>query len=715
MQGDKHSPPLSSELVEQWTQLMKQAQHAMLGVLADTLNTAPAKPPKTDNFTAHTPDIAEAEAEAEVGAGIKTKVDDTTTSANEMREANANSAQGNSGSNQNDSANQKQDDAQKLHDAFQALHAGPFAKLLNNSIISDWTSLASASGQLGNKLIDRHARLTMQSIDLWSKIFHPHTKRAQKPHAENAAANAHPVASAQPNFETSAPDNETDNSPHAFNDDARDRLFTNPKLVTEEWQNSPLFDAIRQSHQLIATHLLESLDELPGIADKRREQMRFSTQLLIDALNPDNYPFSNPQIITRTLETGGQNLATGIDYFFHDLAQGQIKHTATEGFEIGRNIAATPGKVVFENALFQLIHYQPTTAVVGTTPLLIFPPWINRFYILDLNPAKSFVQWAVAQGISTFIVSWKSADETMKSVSADDYVIDGQVKAIETVCTITGEEATNVIGYCVAGTTLAMTLSWLASQGKAERVKSATFFTAQVDFEDAGDLSHFVSDDQLSIIKSLTEEKGYLDGRYMAAIFNLLRGRELIWNYVINNYFMGDDYTPFDLLYWNSDVTNLPARWHLDYLAALYRDNSLVKGDISIAGQAIDLGSIQTPAYIQAGRDDHIAPPHSVWKMTQHLKGDLRFILAGSGHIAGVINPPSSNKYQYWTNDTQSPSYDAFLHTAVEHKGSWWPDWFQWLKPHLGADIPAIGTRIPGQHPEYPAIENAPGRYVKMR
>ncbi len=347
-------------------------------------------------------------------------------------------------------------------------------------------------------------------------------------------------------------------------------------------------------------------------------------------------------------------------------------------------------------------------------PLVIFPPWINRFYILDLNPKKSFVKWTVDQGITTFMVSWKSADETMGDVTWDDYVR-AQIDAIDHIRARLGVESVNAIGYCVAGTTLAATLAILARRGEAAKVKSATFFTAQVDFELAGELKVFVDDAQLKMIDQASQA-GFLDGRIMAATFNLLRGPELIWNYVVNNYLLGEDYPAFDLLYWNGDVTNLPALWHTAYLKDLYRDNLLVIPDrMQADGTPIDLNLIATPTYIQAGREDHIAPPDSVFRMTQVLaNAPIRFVLAGSGHIAGVVNPPGSGKYQYWTHEGSFADLDAFRDGAEEHPGSWWPDWLEWLETQDGTRVPAKGKRNPGGRGDT-VIEDAPGRFVTMR
>jgi len=398
-----------------------------------------------------------------------------------------------------------------------------------------------------------------------------------------------------------------------------------------------------------------------------------------------------------------------------DIAQGQLTQTKPGVFEVGRNLATTPGKVVKQTPLYQLIQYTPTTDDVLKTPVVIFPPWINRFYILDLTPEKSFVKWCVDQGISLFMVSWKSADESIADATLDDYVLGGQIDAVDTIRDLLDVESVHTIGYCVAGTTLAASLGYLHAKGDAGKVKSATFFTAQVDFSEAGDLKLFLGDETMGLLQQLTAEKGYLDGRYMAATFNLLRGRDLIWSYVVNNYLLGEEPAPFDLLHWNSDTTNLPAGWHRDYLDTLYKGNKLAeKGGISVAGTAIDIDAVMTPTYVQAGREDHIAPPHSVWKIMDHFAGPKRFVLAGSGHIAGVVNPPAAQKYQYWVNEKPTDTLATFVAGATEHKGSWWPDWLDWLKQQDSATVKAKGARIPGRG-KLKAIEDAPGAYVKTR
>lgn len=489
----------------------------------------------------------------------------------------------------------------------------------------------------------------------------------------------------------------------------KDKRFADPA-----WTEHPFYDLIRQSYLLVSDYMMQLADSVDDDDPKQKAKLRFATTGMLDALSPSNFPLTNPKVIEKTIETGGENLVQGLKHMLTDLEKGQLTHTDGTQFELGRNIAATPGKVIKETPLYQLIHYAPSTDKVLATPLIIFPPWINRFYILDLSPEKSFVKWAVDQGISVFLVSWKSADASMKDLQWDDYILCGQIDAIDTVRDLLKVPSVHTIGYCVAGTTLAATLALLAVRGEADKVASATFFTAQVDFSQAGDLTLFVDDEQMKLVDQLSSN-GFLDGRYMAMTFNLLRGRDLIWSYVVNNYLLGMEYPPFDLLYWNGDTTNLPARWHKDYLAQLYRGNLLVvPGAISIDGTPIDLHAVKTPAYVQAGREDHIAPLESVWKLTEQLAGPVRFLLAGSGHIAGVINPPAAGKYQYWSCVDPQPTLDAFLAAAQETKGSWWPDWRAWIDRLDSRTVSVKGARLPGKG-RLKTIEDAPGRYVKAR
>ena len=488
----------------------------------------------------------------------------------------------------------------------------------------------------------------------------------------------------------------------------RDRRFAD-----KAWREQPVFALIHQTYLLFAERLSQSVDTAQGLSDREREDLRFATQSVLDAMSPANYPMMNPVVLERTMETGGENIVKGLERLSGDLEKGQLTHTDTSQFTLGENVAATPGKVIYETELFQLVQYAPTTDEVIAVPLVIFPPWINRFYILDLNAKKSFVRWAVEQGLTVVMVSWKSADESLAHIDWDDY-FRAQMEVIDTVRERLDVDSVHTIGYCVAGTTLAGTLAVLAERGEADKVKSATFFTAQVDFENAGDLKLMVDDGKLEFIRQASKG-GYLDGRYLAATFNMLRGSDLIWNYVVNHYLLGEDYPAFDLLYWNGDVTNLPAKWHAAYLRDLYKDNLLVQpGALSADGTPIDLTRVETPTYVQAGREDHIAPAESVFRLNHHFSGPIRFVLAGSGHIAGVVNPPDANKYQYWTNDAEFDTLESFVEGATEHPGSWWPDWFAWIESQAPDRIAATGARQPGSEAN-PAIEDAPGRYVKLR
>jgi polyhydroxyalkanoate synthase len=494
----------------------------------------------------------------------------------------------------------------------------------------------------------------------------------------------------------------------------RDKVDTSDRRFTATQWEHPVFDLVRQSYQVMSEYMLTAADQLVGLADHDKAKMDFALRSIIEAMSPANSPFTNPVALERAMETNGASLISGMQNLIQDMQRGQITHTDPTAFKLGENIAATKGKVVHQTPLYQLIQYDPTTEDVLETPLIIFPPWINRFYILDLTAEKSFIKYCVDQGITVFVVSWKSADSTMKDIVWDDYIA-AQIDAIDTVCSGLDVPDVHAIGYCVAGTTLAATLSILAANDAADKVRSATFFTAQVDFSTGGELLHFIDDQQIAMMEALSAPQGYMDGRFLALTFNMLRGKDLIWSTVVKNYLLGEDYPAFDLLHWNGDVTNLPAKWHRNYVIDLYRDNRLVKpNDLSALGTPIDLRRVKTATYIQAGREDHIAPAESVWKLQDHFTGPMKFVLAGSGHIAGVVNPPAQMKYQYWTNNAAAPSLDAFIEGATETKGSWWPDWIAWLTEKGNTRVPATGGRQPSQG-TLKALESAPGSYVKAR
>ena len=565
--------------------------------------------------------------------------------------------------------------------------------------LQHWTR---AIGLAQQAILERSAEISERMMKFSGPEVHPNLEKIVQIQASMAERGLEVWQSLLASKDVASSDDKPRSAP-------RDRRFADPS-----WQENPVFDLMRQTYLLASDYLVQLADSVDGLDAQEKEKLRFSTQRFVEAASPSNFLFTNPQALQRVIDTNGESLLTGLEHMLADFDRGQLTHADGTAFELGSNIATTPGKVVHETGLYQLIQYEPTTPKVLETPLLIFPPWINRFYILDLNPEKSFVKWAVDQGLTVFMVSWKSADASMADFDLGDYMLKGQVDAIDVVRDLLDVPSVHTIGYCVAGTFLAATLALLAERGEGDKVASATFFTTQVDFSEAGDLTLFVNDEQISFIGQLATD-GYLDGRYLAATFNMLRGQDLIWNYVVNNYLMGQSYPQFDLLYWNGDTTNLPAKWHCAYLTQLYRDNRLaVPGGLVIDGVPLDLRRVANPTYIQAGIEDHIAPPNSVWKLMDHFSGPKRFLLAGSGHIAGVVNPPAAGKYQYWTSDSPQPDFETFREAAVETKGSWWPDWAAWIQGLSGKRVKATGARTPGGG-KLPAIEDAPGRYVRQR
>jgi len=488
-----------------------------------------------------------------------------------------------------------------------------------------------------------------------------------------------------------------------------DRRFRAP-----EWQSNEIFDFLKQSYLLTANRVQEMVGKLPGLTPPERHRVQFFTRQFADAFAPTNFPLTNPEVLKATIASNGENLIRGMENLAADLARGQgelaIRQSA-DGFVIGENIATTPGKVVFRNGLIELIQYAPATATVHARPLLIFPPWINKFYILDLRPENSFVRWLVGRGYTVFLVSWVNPDATAARKDFEDYMREGIFAALGAVQDATGARAPNCVGYCIGGTLLAATLAWMAHE-KDTRIHSATFWAAQTDFSEAGDLQVFVDDVQLDALKQrMDQEGGVLPGAKMAGAFNMLRANDLIWSFVINNYLLGKPAAAFDLLYWNSDTTRMPSRLHLSYLRNCYRDNALAKGEMELGGVRLDLTKVHVPVYLQAAREDHIAPARSVYKAVNLFSGPVRFVLAGSGHIAGVINPPAANKYQFWTSEKKAPDFDAWLPGAKEHPGSWWTDWEQWLSKLSGEQVPA---RQPGDGKLRP-LGDAPGTYVKVK
>lgn len=488
-----------------------------------------------------------------------------------------------------------------------------------------------------------------------------------------------------------------------------DNRFKDP-----DWSANPYFDYWKQAY-LITTHwaqrLLDNTDELDDAARHRAE---FHLRLLSTAFSPSNFPFTNPEVVRETFRTNAANLVKGMANLERDLeASGElikISQTDSTAFEVGRNLATAPGKVVFQNALFQLIQYTPTTSDVYRTPLLIVPPWINKFYILDLNEQKSLVRYVVEQGFTVFLMSWVNPGPEMRDATFEDYMRYGVLTAAHRVLEETGEEQCHALGYCVGGTLLASTLAYLAAEGD-ETFTSATFLTTQVDFQHAGDLKIFTDEAQLAALEDLMEERGYLDGSRMATVFNLMRPRDLIWPYIVNNYMLGKTPIPFDLLFWNQDSTRMPAANHKFYLRKFYHENLLSRGELILAGHRLDLGRVKVPIYDLATRDDHIAPAVSVYAGARLFGGPVEYVLAGSGHIAGVINPPSEKpKYQYWTSPQRPTTLQDFIASATEMPGSWWPHWIKWLSAKSGDMVPARepGTRLG-------IIEDAPGSYVRLR
>ncbi|MCA3245987.1 MAG: PHA/PHB synthase family protein [Tagaea sp.] len=480
------------------------------------------------------------------------------------------------------------------------------------------------------------------------------------------------------------------------------------------WDENYVFDFIKQSYLLSARWLQGRVKEVEGLDDKTARKVDFYTRQFVDAMAPSNFAMTNPEVVRETLDTGGENLVKGLQNLLGDLERGkgklQIRMTDMDAFRVGENIAVTPGAVVYRNDLMELIHYKPTTETVVKAPLLIVPPWINKFYILDLREKNSFIKWAVDQGHSVFVISWVNPDAELAEKSFDDYMVEGPLAAMDAIEKATGERQVDIIGYCLGGTLTACTLAYLAAKGE-KRVASATFFTTMVDFEEAGELSVFIDEEQLAAIEEKMNERGFLDGAEMASTFNMLRANDLIWSFVVNNYLLGKEPFPFDLLYWNSDSTRMPAAMHSFYLRQMYQENRLSRGKIKLLGTKIDLTKIDVPVFILSTREDHIAPWKSTYVATQLYTGPTTFCLAASGHIAGVVNPPAGNKYCHWTSDKLPKKPDQWLESATQHPGSWWPTWDAWVKGFAGEQVPA---RSPGEG-KLKVIGPAPGSYVKVK
>jgi len=523
------------------------------------------------------------------------------------------------------------------------------------------------------KIIEAQASITGDFLELWSTML----KRA-------SGEEAKPVA--EP--------------------DKRDARFADP-----DWTEHPVFDFVKQAY-LIGSRWAESMvDKADDLDPHTREKARFYVKQIASALSPSNFIATNPELLRETLQQNGENLVRGMKMLAEDVEAGggelKIRQSAPGAFKVGVNIASTPGKVIFRDEIMELIQYAPTTGTVLKRPLLIVPPWINKFYILDLNAEKSFIRWCVAQGLTVFCISWVNPDERHAAKDFESYMREGVFAALDAIEQATGEKKVSAIGYCVGGTLLGVTLAYMAAV-KDKRIDSATFFTTQVDFTKAGELSVFVDEDQIRALEEQMGKSGYLDGARMAGAFNMLRPNDLIWSYAVNNYLKGKAPAPFDLLYWNSDSTRMPAANHSFYLRNCYLDNTLSKGEMRIGGKTLNLEKVTIPVYNLATREDHIAPAQSVFIGSQRFGGPVDYVVAGSGHIAGVVNPPAKTKYQYWTGGKAEGSYEDWMAKAQEHPGSWWPHWFAWLEKQASKRVKA---RIPGGG-KLPALEDAPGSYV---
>ena len=503
-----------------------------------------------------------------------------------------------------------------------------------------------------------------------------------------------------------AKDVPTPELPHMLKPDRR--------FAHKEWSENALFDYLKQSYLLTSGWVQDTVGTVGEMDPKERKKAAFYTRQFVEAMNPANFFALNPEVLQATIDEKGENLVRGLKMMLEDLDRGKgkllIRQTDMDAFEVGRNTAVSEGAVIWQNDILQLIQYAPLTEKVHAKPVLFIPPWINKYYVLDLNPKKSMVKWLVEQGFTVFMISWVNPDERHGDKTWEDYMFEGASAAIDKVLEETGQKSLHITSYCVGGTLAGTLLAWMG-KARDKRVASSTFFTAQLDFEDAGELQIFV-DEQILEVVGEEMEKGYMPADRMAMAFNLLRANDLIWGYMVNNYMLGKDPFPFDLLYWNADSTAMPAKVHHHYLDYFYVRNAFAKKTLEVRGKPITLADIKGPVYHVATKEDHIAPAPSVYRGAKEMTGaDVRFILSGSGHIAGVVNPPAAGKYQFWTNDDMtSEELDGWLAGAEETAGSWWPDWAEWLAARSGAKIAA---REPGA--KVGVIEPAPGAYVKVR
>jgi polyhydroxyalkanoate synthase len=485
------------------------------------------------------------------------------------------------------------------------------------------------------------------------------------------------------------------------------------RFKDDDWSSNFVYDHIKQSYLIAARHIQHAVANVEGLPEESEKKVAFFTRQYVDALAPSNFLMTNPQVLRETMQTGGHNLVRGLNNLLADIERGggelRISMTDENAFKLGSNVATTPGSVVYQTDLMQLIQYQPLTPEVYKRPLVIIPPWINKYYILDLREKNSFIRWAVAQGHTVFVLSWVNPDARLAQKGFDDYMLEGPLAAMAAIEKATGEREVNFIGYCLGGTLLGATLAYLANK-KDDRVKSATFFVSLLDFSEPGELGVFIDEEQVENLERKMNERGYLEGSEMASTFNLLRANDLVWSFVVNNYLLGKDPFPFDLLYWNADSTRMPARMHSFYLRNMYIRNLLgVPAGITLAGEPIDLSRVKIPAYFISTVEDHIAPWKTTYRGARYLGGPVRFVLGGSGHIAGIVNPPAAKKYHYWTNDALPASADEWFATAEQVPGSWWQDWQTWID-RQNADAPKVPARVP-RNP----IEDAPGSYATLR
>ena len=548
----------------------------------------------------------------------------------------------------------------------------------------DPLNIGTAFIEMTTRMLSDPARLAQAQIDLWNSYVELWQQAANR----LLGHEAEPLVEPEP-------------SDRRFRDSA--------------WQENPLFDYIKQSYLLTSKWMINTVRDTDGLNDETARKVDFYTRQFVDAMAPTNFAVTNPEVLRETMETQGQNLVKGLTNLLDDLEKGKgrlhITHVEDDAFELGKTVATAPGKVVFQNDLIQLLQYAPTTDKVRENPLVIVPPWINKYYILDLREKNSFIRWATAQGHTVFVVSWVNPDARLAEKTFEDYMFEGPLAAIGAALEATGAEQVNMVGYCIGGTMLACVLAWMAEKGD-DRVASATFLTTLVDFEEPGELGVFIDEEQLANLEDKMSQHGYLPGDEMANTFSMLRANDLIWSFVINNYLLGKEPFPFDLLYWNADSTRLPAAMHSFYLRRMYQDNALAQpGGIELGGVRIDLRKVKVPVYILSTKEDHIAPWKSTYAATRLYSGPTRFVLASSGHIAGVVNPPDAMRYAYHTSTKKPKSPEEWLESATEHPGSWWPDWDKWVKKHGGGEVAA---RTPGDGP-LRAIEDAPGSYVMVR